>query len=72
MSKKYSFELSDFEEKKYEDWLKTLPKLDSGHFGAAGGGYYFKFIPTGIGTIALAGRADVPEMEINLTDFENW
>jgi len=72
MNNKYRFELSDAEANKYEEWLKTLPKIESGHFGAAGGGYYFKFIPTGIGTIAVAGRADVPEMEINLTDFNDW
>ena len=57
---------------KYEEWLKTLPKIESGHFGAAGGGYYFKFIPTSLGTIVMAGRADVPQMDINLTDFDNW
>ena len=68
---KYKFELSDSEAKKYEQWLKTLPKIDSGRFGAAGGGYYFKFIPTGIGTIVMAGRADIAE-EVNLTDFDNW
>ena len=72
MNNKYKFELSDSEINKYEEWLKTLPKIDSGRFGAAGGGYYFKFMPTGLGTIVIAGRYDVPEMDINLTDFNNW
>ena len=66
------FELNDKQVKQYNKWKKKLPKLDEGHFGAAGGGYWFKFIPTGIGIIALAGREDVPNLGIDLTDYENW
>ncbi len=70
--KKYKFELDKVENKRYEEWLKTLPKISPSHFGAAGGGYWFKFIPTGLGCIILAGRDDVPEMDIELTNFDNW
>jgi hypothetical protein len=69
---KYSFELTENETKKYNVWLTTLPKISDGFFGAAGGGYWFKFIPTGIGMITLAGRDDVPELDIDLTDYDNW
>jgi len=66
------FELNEKETERFNKWKKTLPKLDEGYFGAAGGGYWFKFIPTGIGTVVVAGRSDVPDMDINLTDFDNW
>lgn len=66
------FELTDKEVKKYNKWKKKLPEVDEGKFGAAGGGYWFKFIPTGIGDIVLAGRDDVPEFDINLTDYDSW
>jgi hypothetical protein len=69
---KYSFELDEVEIKKYEDWKKTLPEIPNNYFGSAGGGYWFKFIPTGLGTLVSAGRDDVPEMDIDLTNFDNW
>jgi len=72
MSHKYRFELSDIEINKYNQWLETLPQVPSGYFGVVGGGYWFKFTPTSIGTVVTAGRDDVPEMDINLTDFDSW
>lgn len=66
----HKFELTDKQESKYKEWLKTLPIKPEGYFGAAGGGYWFKFIPTGIGVIVIAGRDDVPEMDIDLTEYE--
>jgi hypothetical protein len=69
---KSKFELNEKEQEKYLAWKKTLPKVPEGYFGAAGGGYWFKFRPTGLGTIVEAGRDDVPKMNINLTDFEGW
>ena len=71
MEKTY-FELNEKQEKKYKAWKKKLPKISEGHFGAAGGGYWFKFRHTGIGIIVEAGRDDVPDMDINLTDYESW
>jgi hypothetical protein len=68
----YKFSLTKAEQKKYEAWLDTLPKIDQGHFGAAGGGHWFRFTPTGLGTLVEAGRYDVPELDINLTDFSEW
>jgi hypothetical protein len=56
----------------YNKWKKKLPTIPDSHFGAAGGGYWFKFIPTGIGMVVLAGRDDIPEMDINLTDYESF
>lgn len=67
-----TFELTPKQVKKYNKWKKGLPKIEEGHFGAAGGGYWFKFIPTGIGDVVLAGRDDVPQLDINLTDYDNW
>lgn len=72
MVQNYKFELSNIEANKYHEWLQTLPKIPDGHFGAAGGGYWFTFTPTGLGTIVTAGRHDVPEMDIDLTDFDTW
>ncbi len=66
------FELTEDQEARYRVWKNSLPIIPEGHFGAAGGGYWFKFIPTGIGDIVLAGRDDVPELDINLTDYDNW
>ena len=68
----YKFELNKEEEKKYKDWLKKLPKIPESHFGAAGGGYWFKFRYTGIGVSVEAGRDDVPEMDVDITDYGNW
>lgn len=67
-----TFELNDKQVKQYNKWKKKLPIIPDSHFGAAGGGYWFKFIPTGIGMIVLAGRDDVPEHDINLTDYESF
>lgn len=69
---KHKFELNKKEEARYKSWLKTLPKISEGHFGAAGGGHWFKFRYTGLGVIVEAGRDDIPEMDIDLTDYENW
>lgn len=66
------FELTEKEVKRYNKWKKKLPEIDQTKFGAAGGGYWFKFIPTGIGDVVLAGRSDVPELDINLTDYDSW
>lgn len=72
MVQNYRFELTDIEINKYNQWLETLPKIPDSYFGVAGGGYWFTFTPTGLGTIVTAGRDDVPEMDIDLTDFDNW
>ena len=66
------FELSEKQLKQYNKWKKKLPKVDEGKFGAAGGGYWYKFIPTGIGMVVMAGRDDVPDMDINLTDYDSF
>jgi len=66
------FELSTQQLAKYYQWKDKLPKLPEGYFGAAGGGHWFKFIPTGLGTIVIAGREDVPEMDIDLTEYEDF
>lgn len=68
----YKFELDETEKNHYEEWRKTLPKIPPNYFGSAGGGYWFKFTPTGLGTIVTAGRDDVPEMDIDLTNFDSW
>ena len=65
------FKLSKEQVKKFEKWKKTLPKIKDGDFGAAGGAYWIKFTPTGIGMIVEAGRYDLLET-IELTDYENW
>ena len=64
------FELNKVEKERWDKWKKILPLISDSAFGAVGGGYWFKFIPTSIGTIVFAGRADVPHMDINLTDYD--
>lgn len=64
----FDFNLSEKQKQKWEDWKKSLPKLEEGHFGAVGGGYSFHFTPTGIGTIIKATRED--GYEIDLTEWE--
>lgn len=66
------FELTKEQEIRYDEWRVSLPEIPEGHFGAAGGGYWFKFIPTGLGMIVTAGRDDVPEMDIDLTEYEHF
>ena len=68
----YKFELSKNQIEKYESWDKSLPKLEPGHFGASGGGYWFRFTPTGIGDVVVVGRDDVPELDCDLTDWDNF
>jgi len=68
----YKFELTQEQEVRYRVWKNSLPIISEGHFGAAGGGYWFKFIPTGLGMIVTAGRDDVPELNVDLTEWENF
>jgi len=69
---RYKFELTDKQYNRYTKWVRTLPEISDDCFGAVGGGYWFKFIPTGIGMIVLAGREDVPEMDVDLTEYDNF
>lgn len=65
------FELSPEQMKKFEKWKKKLPKIPDNYTGAAGGNYGFTFIPTGLGTLVGAYRADDPEKhKIDLTEWE--
>lgn len=67
------FYLDDGQMKKYEKWRKSLPKLDSGHFGAIGGGTSFTFSPTGLGDMVEVVRHDNPKKHrLDLTDSESW
>lgn len=67
-----SFILDDVERLKYEEWLSKLPDIPNDKFGAIGGGTWFKFRPTGLGYMITVGRDDVPELDTDITNFENW
>ncbi len=67
-----TFTMSKVEWDKYKVWKKSLPKIDSAMFGAAGGGTTFEFTPTGLGIIVAVRRADKEKHYKNLTDFETW
>lgn len=69
---RYKFELTEKQRNRYVRWVRTLPELPNDYFGVVGGGYWFKFIPTGLGVIVMAGREDVPEMDIDLTEYDNF
>lgn len=61
------YNLSEIDELKYKKWRNKLPKKD---YGAIGGGTWFMFCPTGIGTIIKVRRDDGKELD--LTDVDNW
>lgn len=61
------FELSDKQEKKFEDWRKAKGEV---YVGAAGGAYSFYFTPTGIGMIVAVKCADGTELD--LTEWEHF
>lgn len=50
MSEDYyrGFPISEKEEKKINEWIKTLPEA---YTGAIGGRFTYKFYPTGLGTV---------------------
>lgn len=69
---KIHYKLNKKEQKKYISWKKNLPKVSESYIGTPNGSYWFKFRYTGIGIIVEAGRDDVPDMDINLTDYSSW
>jgi hypothetical protein len=60
------FELNKNQQLKYELWKASLPNIINR------GSYWFKFTHTGIGTGVLVGRSDVPEHDMDLTDYESF
>lgn len=44
------FPISKEEKDKIQEWMKTLPEIES---TAIGGRYYYKFYPTSIGTVGI-------------------
>ena len=65
-----TFELTDEQNILFDEWKTKLEKeYGECYVGAAGGAYMFCFIPTGLGIIVEAKRAD--GHSINLTDFDN-
>ena len=62
-----TFELTDEQEKKYNEWRKSKGEI---YVGAIGGAYEFCFIPTGLGDILKVKCVD--GTELNLTDFNDW
>lgn len=63
---KYNFKLTDEQAKKYEEWKKTLPKLNAGSIGGAD---QFIFTPTGVG---LGVSVKYFEYELDLTEYDLW
>jgi len=61
------FELTDEEEKKFNEWRKSKGEV---YAGAAGGAYEFCFTPTGLGMIVVIKCLDGTELD--LTDSDNW
>jgi hypothetical protein len=64
---KITFELDEYQIKKYREWRESIPEE---YFGAAGGGEQFIFIPTGLGIIVKVKYGN--DHEIDLTDYENF
>lgn len=60
------FPMYEEEWNKYQEWYKTLDKIN---YGAAGGGIEFVFEPTGLGMImSVRYNGNV----IDLTNTSNW
>jgi archaellum component FlaG (FlaF/FlaG flagellin family) len=72
MSKEHTYEISEKEMEKFNNWRKKKIADNGGEFyaGTVGGAWSFIFTPTGIGVI-VEGRCMDGET-INLTDFDNW
>ena len=64
------FKLDESQVERYEAWRKKIEKKNPKYFGAAGGGYSFIFIPTGLGDIVKVRRDDGEELD--LSDIDKW
>lgn len=65
--KTLSFSLSIEQEKKLEEWKKTLPGYTS---ATIGGAFTYSFTPNGLGYSLIVYRAD--GKQIDLTDYASW
>ena len=63
------FYLTNEQNDKLKEWMKSLPKPDK-PFGTIDFGYTYSFTPTGLGEIIKVKRGD--GFEIDLTDYDNW
>ena len=63
-----NFSLTEKQKEKLSEWIRLLPdKIE----GAIGGRYTFLFTPTSIG-IAVSVRDNITQLEIDLTEYEDW
>jgi hypothetical protein len=63
-----TFELSDAEEAKFEEW--RLEKKKTKKLTTTGGSYTFQFTPTSIGTVIEVLCSDGTKLD--LTDYNQW
>lgn len=61
-----SFELSEAQEKKFEEWVKDKKVTN---VGPIGGAYTFCFTRTGLGTFVIVKCVDGTELD--LTDYKD-
>lgn len=63
-----SFQLTDEQTKKYNDWAKTHTKI---YTGAIGGRYTFSFHQTSVGVITKVFD-EITKETLDLSDYEDW
>lgn len=63
------FKLTEKQKQKLSDWIKNNDP--DKYCGAIGGRLTYSFTPTSIG-IAVSVRDNITQLEIDLTEYEDW
>ena len=78
MNKETTFSLSAEDQEKLAQWkemiepdIRALVGNTNPRYGAAGGGYTYSFIPTGIGLIVKVTEY-YTKKTLDLSDYESW
>lgn len=63
------FYLSQEQESRINDWMKSLPEISSKYHTIDGGYYEYIFTPIGTGTLVTVKRIDGNELDV--TDYKS-
>ena len=66
-----TFELSDDDCKRINEFIRKQDKVTGGEYGAIGGAYTYHFTPTSLG-VAVVIENTVTKAELDLTDYYSW
>lgn len=75
-TKNLTFELDEVETQRAREWMKEHSEIcpvsfKNGNMPAAGEHYYFKFLPTGLGTCTTVGCIYC-KVSKDITNIDNW